>query len=178
MSLISFIRRMDSRLKTLTPSTVDSNWNISVAPSDSFSLGKMAAPATLPMDRSRSLSAASAASVRLVISSSSMTHSCDAMRCARGLAKSGNETSGRARASRRRGGFRASSRNGKGISRKGMCRIKERGALGTRGGRAPTLSFSVSNLASPKAPTKTAMTRTVKNTDKKPVQGLRSQCLQ
>lgn len=43
-----------------------------------------------------------------------------------------------------------------------MCRIKERGARGTRGGRAPTLSFSVSNLASPKAPTTTAMTRTVK----------------
>ena len=40
------------------------------------------------------------------------------------------------------------------------------------------MSFSVSNLASPKAPTTTAMMRTVKNTDKKPVQGLRSQCLQ
>ena len=62
--------------------------------------------------------------------------------------------------------------------RKGMCRIKERGARGTRGGRTPTLSFSVSNPASPKAPTTTAMTRTVKNTDKNPVQGLRSQCRQ
>ena len=74
---ISFISVRDSRLNTLVLGAVDSNWNIRVPPSDSFSRGKMAAPATLPMDRSRTLSAASAASVRLVTSSSSMTHSCD-----------------------------------------------------------------------------------------------------
>lgn len=55
--------------------------------------------------------------------------------------------------------------------RKGRCRIWWMRAVR----ETPTLSDSLSKLASPNAPTTAAMTSTVKKTERKPVQGLRSQ---